>query len=227
MAPQQLLVASHKPRTVVTVLGEELEIFDIRSACVTLRNMTKRNIARAPTTLELTLVGLAAQQARSGYDFKSLFESTALRQFSSSPGSIYPALKRLEAAGLLRSEVSKSTGDRSRRVYSATEAGRAALREWLESEVTLEEMRRDLRLPVLRFSLFGAIGLSAERATSFLQQFEAASEAYLAELDKSAKALAELNDPFPRLALEHGRASLEVHRDWCRRSADILKKEAS
>jgi DNA-binding PadR family transcriptional regulator len=204
----------------------EAQGFDIHNALVTFRNMTTRNFTRPPTTLELTLVGLAVQQARSGYDFKSLFESTALRQFSSSPGSIYPALKRLEAAGLLRSEVSTSIGDRSRRVYSATEAGRAVLQEWLESEVTIEEMRRDHRLPVLRFSLFGAIGVSVERATSFLQQFEAASEAYRAELDKTAKALADLNDPFPRLALEHGRASFEVNRDWSRRSADILKKEA-
>jgi hypothetical protein len=64
-----------------------------------------------------------------------------------------------------------------------------------------------------------------KRATSFLQQFEAASEAYRAELDKTAIVLAELNDPFPRLALEHGRASLKVHRDWSRRSAQTLKKE--
>lgn len=189
--------------------------------------MTIRNFDRVPTTLEFTLVGLAAQEPRSGYDFKSLFESTALRQFSSSPGSIYPALKRLESAGLLRSEMSESAGNRSRRVYSTTEAGRTTLRGWLQSEVTIDELRRDLRLPILRFSLFGSVGVSPERAILFLEQFEAAAEGYRAEIDKTAEALADLNDPFPRLALEHGRATLEVHRDWSRRSANILRHEAS
>lgn len=189
--------------------------------------MTTRNTVRVLTTLEFTLVGLAAQEPRSGYDFKTLFESTALRQFSSSPGSIYPALKRLESAGLLRSEMSESTGDRSRRVYSATEAGRTTLGGWLESDVTVDELRRDLRLPVLRFSLFGSIGLSRDGAIRFLEQLEEAAEEYRAEIDRTAESLADLNDPFPKLALEHGRATLEVHRDWSRRSADTLRKEAS
>ncbi|MFF8956073.1 helix-turn-helix transcriptional regulator [Streptomyces sp. NPDC014894] len=41
-------------------------------------------------------------------------------------GTIYPALQRLERLGLLRSDW-ESTGERRRRAYELTEAGRGAL----------------------------------------------------------------------------------------------------
>ena len=187
--------------------------------------MTNRNKPRPLTMLELTLLGLAAQKPRSGYDFKSLFESTALRQFSSSPGSIYPALKRLEAAGFLGSQLRESGGDRTRRVYSVTLSGRTELRSWLEAEVTVEELRQDLRLPILRFSLFGSIGVSGGYAARFLDQLAAAAREYGQELERTAQALAGLDDPYPGLALEHGRASLRVLGEWSRRPLTTLMIE--
>lgn len=45
-----------------------------------------------------------------------------------SPGTLYPTLHRLESDGLLTSE-QRIVDGRGRRVYRATEAGRAALEE--------------------------------------------------------------------------------------------------
>jgi DNA-binding PadR family transcriptional regulator len=57
-----------------------------------------------------------------------------------SPGTLYPTLHRLEADGLLSSEQRVVDG-RTRRVYRATEAGRAAL---AEDRKALAELAREV-----------------------------------------------------------------------------------
>lgn len=180
---------------------------------------------RELTTLELTLLGLAAQEPRSGYDFKELFEATALRQFSASPGSIYPALKRLEARGSLVSELVDTPGDRSRRVYSVSDGGRKALRHWLSRDVTVEEFEQDPRLPILRFSLLGAIQPSREHLHRLLESLEASARQYAEDLEGFVRTLEELEDPFPALALDHGRTGLLATVEWAQRTRDALSLE--
>ncbi|MFF9981273.1 PadR family transcriptional regulator [Streptomyces erythrochromogenes] len=57
-----------------------------------------------------------------------------------SPGTLYPALHRLEADGLLTSEQRVVDG-RTRRVYKATEAGKQAL---AEDRRALAELAREV-----------------------------------------------------------------------------------
>ena len=57
-----------------------------------------------------------------------------------SPGTLYPTLHRMEAEGLLTSRHVVTDG-RSRRVYTATTAGRRALRE---SKKALRELADEL-----------------------------------------------------------------------------------
>ena len=56
------------------------------------------------------LLGLLMETPLSGYDIRRIFTQTPLATFSDSPGAIYPALKRLEAAGLVRGRVERSAG---------------------------------------------------------------------------------------------------------------------
>ncbi len=51
-------------------------------------------------------------------------------QWSGSAGAIYPLLRRLEAAGLLRSKALRA-GERKRREYTISAAGKAALKSWI------------------------------------------------------------------------------------------------
>lgn len=60
-----------------------------------------------------------------------------------SPGTLYPTLHRLEADGLLTSRQSVVDG-RTRRVYQATKAGRAAL---AEDRAALAELAREVLGP--------------------------------------------------------------------------------
>jgi len=49
---------------------------------------------QAESLLELALLGLVLREQRSGYALRKVFAETALGGNSSSPGAIYPALKR-------------------------------------------------------------------------------------------------------------------------------------
>ncbi len=72
------------------------------------------------------------QGPRSGYDIKRSVDLTARVFWNISPAQIYPQLKQLEAAGLVRGR-SEPHGKRARRVFELTPDGEAALREWVSS----------------------------------------------------------------------------------------------
>ncbi len=69
-----------------------------------------------------------------------LTEELSGHGYKISPGTLYPTLHRLEADGLLTSR-QEVVGGRARRVYRATEAGRAAL---AEDRRALRELAREV-----------------------------------------------------------------------------------
>ena len=165
------------------------------------------------TTLELALLGLVDLQPQSGYDIHKLFATTPMGIFSSSPGAIYPALARLEKGGLLTSELDDSTPARPRRVYSTTTAGEAALEKWLREMVNREELVRDPRVPVLRFSLAEA-RLTRSEAIDYLNGFRREVSAYLDELREYTERMLAKKMIHPRLSLQHGIDGLECQLCW-------------
>ncbi|MBX2878146.1 MAG: PadR family transcriptional regulator, partial [Saprospiraceae bacterium] len=49
----------------------------------------------SPTRLDYAIMGLLIGGPLSGYQIRQIFETSEMGNYSSSPGSIYPALKRL------------------------------------------------------------------------------------------------------------------------------------
>ncbi len=74
--------------------------------------------------LDLLLLSVLADGPRHGY--AAIEELRRRGGFDLPEGSVYPALHRLEAAGLLASRWSSESG-RRRRVYSLTRSGRREL----------------------------------------------------------------------------------------------------
>lgn len=62
-----------------------------------------------------------------GWGIQQRIRQAAGEALSVSQGSLYPALHRLEAAGLLASEMKASENNRKARVYRLTAAGRRRL----------------------------------------------------------------------------------------------------
>ena len=92
-------------------------------------------MAREPFAGHLDLLLLAALHAepKHGYAVIEHVRRTSGGRFDYPEGTVYPALHRLEADGLLRSRWSEVEG-RRRRVYELTASGEKALdgrrREW-------------------------------------------------------------------------------------------------
>src|SRR5947209_17352918 len=89
-------------------------------------------------TLEMALMGLLLQGPRSGYDLRKTFSSTAWKHYSDSPGSIYPALKRLRARGWIKpaGPAGESDDPRKRQEFRPTAAGKSGFVAWLGQPLT-------------------------------------------------------------------------------------------
>lgn len=158
------------------------------------------------TPLSYALLGLVRMQPRSGYALRKVFETTPLGGYSSSPGSIYPALKGLEKAGLLEIRGSASYG---KGLYHLTPSGARALDEWLGAPIG------DLGEAMLRFAFLPDEDMGAVHA--FLDRFEQAAAAQADALGAFlAGDGAEGMTMKARLAVEHGRQGLQASADWAR-----------
>ncbi|MET3926113.1 PadR family transcriptional regulator [Devosia sp. 2618] len=89
-----------------------------------------------------------------GYEIRRLcVEGECAYFIEASFGSIYPALAKLEDEGLLKSRTEQQSGKPSKKVYSITDAGRAAFIEELSAPLGEDVFRS----PFLLFARFANI----------------------------------------------------------------------
>ena len=126
------------------------------------------------------VLGMLRVGARSGYEIKRLADSSARYFAALSQIQIYPVLKELENAGLVRGK-SDPRGHRPRRLYTLTAAGERELVDWLGRDEELPLDVRDLGL----LKLFFADALDTEGQLRLVREIRARSERILAELRRS------------------------------------------
>jgi transcriptional regulator len=76
---------------------------------------------------ELVVLSILEGGSRHGYEIAKLIESRSRRQLSFHVASLYPLLYRLEERGWLHGRWVEKPGERRRRFYSLTAAGRREL----------------------------------------------------------------------------------------------------
>jgi PadR family transcriptional regulator PadR len=76
---------------------------------------------------ELLVLALLEAQPRHGYEIGKLIEARSGGRLSFRIGSLYPVLLRLEDRGLIAGKWLEKSGERRRRFYRLTAAGRAVL----------------------------------------------------------------------------------------------------
>jgi transcriptional regulator len=77
--------------------------------------------------LDLLILQTLALGPNHGWGIQQRIQKVSRETLSMSQGSLYPALHRLEAAGLLTSEMAASENNRRARMYTLTAAGRRRL----------------------------------------------------------------------------------------------------
>jgi DNA-binding PadR family transcriptional regulator len=172
------------------------------------------------TTLGYALLGLIRAEARTGYALRMVFETTPMGSYSSSPGSIYPALKSLEKQGLVAAE---ATGKR-KSIIHITPDGRRIFDAWLTAPMGTEE---SVETALLRFAFLHDHPdrqVTLEFLTTFIAAMTARASGlrnWLAGEDAQAMPLQ------ARLAVGHGLRSLEASAQWASEAYEALKGEIS
>ena len=91
--------------------------------------------------LEYAILGFLNYRPWTGYELKRVFDVSIRHFWPADQSQIYKTLSRLAEQGLTEVEVVHQTDRPSRKVYSITEAGREAFREWVSATPVPEEYR--------------------------------------------------------------------------------------
>ena len=82
-----------------------------------------------PGTLDLLILKAVSLGAQHGYGILLRIEQTSQNQLLIEQGALYPALYRLESAGLISSKWGQSENNRRAKFYSLTRTGRKRLKD--------------------------------------------------------------------------------------------------
>lgn len=172
---------------------------------------------RSLTDFEQILLGIIVGAPSSGYSLKKQLGDSPAGVYQPSSGALYPALRRLERDGMLRSVSDVSAGSRTRCIYYVTPAGLAAHAEWVQLPVNPATVGRDLGLHLMRFVFMENL-LPPDQVIAFLASLGDALGGFIAKMEAyPASGL-----PHQVLAIEHGIAVYSASYAWTRRAQRVL-----
>lgn len=96
-------------------------------------------------SLRFALLGLLARESLTGYDLTKRFDSSVGFFWTAKHSQIYPELASLTQDGLVTFELITQTSKPNKKVYTITDQGRQALRDW----VATPGDRRTVKDPLL------------------------------------------------------------------------------
>jgi len=171
----------------------------------------------------LALLGLLSMGPKSGYDLKQLSAWSVGYFWREGYGQIYPALKAMTAAGLIRRKTERSSGRPDRHVYSLTSAGRKKLDHWLAQPVVEDVPRNELLLKLF-FGGLSPASVSREHLAEHRRRREHALAEYAAVRRRIEKECGD--DPqklFWLMTLSYGECMAEAAIKWCDRCLPQLR----
>lgn len=172
------------------------------------------------SSLRLAILCLILKAPRSGYDLKTEFEQTPMGHFSTSPGSIYPALKRMEEEGWISGTVDNPDSLRPARMLSLTPKGKEILKNLFLQPIDEQDVVYRMDQLMLRFAFMTPL-VGRESTSGFLEQLVEVLTGHVASLRAAAGEIA--NDPLEGLlALQHGIDAYESTLRWARKSLTTL-----
>jgi DNA-binding PadR family transcriptional regulator len=174
--------------------------------------------------LSLAVLGLISQRPLTGYDIRKVFATTPMGHFSSSPGAIYPALRRIEKARWVCGRAGQGKTRRERVAYEITPQGHAVLAQHLSQPVTRDDVIWHMDDLMMRFAFMDGV-IGREGTVRFLQEFASQIDAYVTVLRAYLRSVKDIMPPCGRLAMEQGIQGYEMNAQWARRAIEELKSD--
>jgi DNA-binding PadR family transcriptional regulator len=147
-----------------------------------------------------------------------------MKHFSDSPGSIYPALRRLHRKGLVAVVQGAAASRRRKTLFRTSPVGRKALRAWISQPITRDDIVWSLQELKLRFAYSGAL-LSRDEILRFLEALERELLAYIADLAGYYRSTAPGMALTGRLALKNGIDECRANARWARLAWRQVQRE--
>jgi DNA-binding PadR family transcriptional regulator len=177
------------------------------------------------SSLELAVLGLLKEGPMHGYELSKRLRFTLGPLYTVSYGSLYPCLKRLGTAGMVReragdakarrrktTRVAEDTRTalplrRARKVYEITPEGETFFFEQLELGAVYDTDRFQTRFAFFRY-------LPREMRIRLLEHRKAYLEEKLSEFKESLRATRERMDAYSRSLIDHGVETTEGDIRW-------------
>ena len=100
-------------------------------------------------SIKFAMLGCLSRQPMTGYDLKKRFAESDLLYWSGNSNQIYRSLVALHKDGLVTQTIEQQTDNPDRKIYTITDAGRAALREWVLTPPELPQVRHGFLIQLL------------------------------------------------------------------------------
>jgi DNA-binding PadR family transcriptional regulator len=155
------------------------------------------------------ILGLLTHQPMSGYDIKQFLANLGWLVGSPSFGAIYPALHALLRDGLVTVEVLSCENKPPRKIYTITEEGEQALREWINQPTASGTSSRAFTMRLIL-----ADHLSTDRLAAHLEQRFHQVVQHHAALEKMSGDLEGEPGLSQRLAVDYGMAIASAELAW-------------
>jgi len=170
------------------------------------------------TLLDYAILGLIQDQPLSGYAILKKFEETALGNYSSSPGTIYPALNRLQKFELVKKTVQVKTG---KTWFEITTNGVLILQKWFSKPIEKSDVKKKTDELLLRFGFMETLVDKKERI-NFLTSFHNLLHIYIKELQEFYNKESNNMPLHGRLAFQYGIDSNKTALKWCKKAISQL-----
>lgn len=172
------------------------------------------------TLIDHAILGLISPKPLSGYAIRQVFETTAMGNYSSSPGTIYPALKRLQKLDLVEKKKSKED---NKDKFHITPTGKQIFKKWLIQPLELNDVARKLDEVLLRFAFMDNLR-SKKQKVLFLETLRDLLIDYTGQLETYHENKFATMPLHGRLAFEHGIESYKNTLKWCEKTLSIFTK---
>jgi len=167
----------------------------------------------------------------SGYDLAKEFDASMANFWMSTPQQLYRELDRMEAEGLVRARLVEQERRPNKRMFSLTDTGRRALREFVAEPPRPTAIRDELLVKVQAMDIgdSGAVAAAirerGEWAQAKLARYERLRDRLLASRSEEDY-LAQAERVGPYLTLMRGLAFERENLRWAEQSLDVLERRS-
>lgn len=174
------------------------------------------------------LATLLAGEA-SGYDLSKSFDASVANFWMATPQQLYKELESMQAQGLVAARVVEQERKPNKRLYSLTEAGVTALREFTAKPAKVTAIRDELLVKVQAVdtgdgqAVLAAIAQRLELSRAKLARYDRMRARLLAGRTEE-EYFDEVERVGPYLTLMRGRAFEKENVRWAQRALEVLEK---